>query len=67
MGYTPIAAAYLIEALEQRGYHAYWSCDIDNHASAQVARKLGFQTERPYETLVYEPQTGADGLIKETM
>jgi GNAT superfamily N-acetyltransferase len=55
MGYAPIAVAYLIEALEQRGYLAYWSCDIDNPASAQVARKLGFRTERPYETLEYEP------------
>ncbi len=53
-GYAPIAVAYLIEILEQRGYHAYWSCDQDNPASARVARKLGFRVERPYEIHEYE-------------
>lgn len=59
MGFAPITAAYLIEMLEQRGFHAYWSCDTDNPASAQVARKLGFLVERPYEILVYEPHPGS--------
>ena len=54
-GFSPIAIAYLIETLEQRGYHAYWSCDVDNPASARVARKLGFKVERPYEIWQYEP------------
>ena len=57
-GYAPIAVAYLIEALEQRGFHAYWSCDTDNPASARVARKLGFRMERAYEILEYEPLPG---------
>lgn len=54
-GYAPIAVAYLIVTLELRGFHAYWSCDIDNPASARVARKLGFRIEKPYETWVYKP------------
>ena len=54
MGYAPITVAYLIEALEQRGYHAYWSCDEDNPSSARVARKLGFREEKAYEWLEYE-------------
>ena len=53
-GYAAIAVAYLIEALEQRGYHAYWSCDVDNPSSARVARKLGFREEKAYEFLEYE-------------
>ncbi|OGN94014.1 MAG: hypothetical protein A2Y88_14870 [Chloroflexi bacterium RBG_13_48_10] len=53
--FATIAVAYLIEALEQRGYRAYWSCDIDNPASAKVARKLGFKVERRYEILEYKP------------
>lgn len=57
-GYAPIAVAYLIEALEQRGFHAYWSCDTDNHASAHVAYKLGFKIERPYEIWEYKPDVG---------
>lgn len=48
-GFAPIAVAYLIEELELRDYHAYWSCDVDNPASTRVARKLGFKVEQPYE------------------
>src|SRR4030042_1945028 len=54
MGYAPITVAYLIEALEQRGYHAYWSCDENNPSSARVARKLGFREEKAYAFLEYE-------------
>jgi GNAT superfamily N-acetyltransferase len=53
-GYASIACAYLIQAVEQRGYHAYWSCDADNLGSSKVARKLGFKTERPYIIIEYE-------------
>lgn len=54
-GLAPITTAYLIDELEQRGYHAYWSCDLDNSASARVARKLGFIIERAYEIFDYSP------------
>ena len=54
-GYAGVAVAFLIDTLEQRGYHAYWSCDQDNPASARVARKLGFQVERSYEIIEYMP------------
>ena len=56
-GYAPIAVAFLIDALEARGYHSYWSCDVDNTASARVARKLGFRIEKPYEIWEYKPET----------
>ena len=36
-GHAPITVAHLIEILEQRSYHTYWSCDSDNQASMQVA------------------------------
>lgn len=52
-GYAPIGCAYLIEALAQRGYQAYWSCEIENEASARVARKLGFRREKGYQVLEY--------------
>lgn len=52
--YAPIACAYLIEACEQRGYHAYWSCDCENIASARVARKLGFIHEMAYQIFEYD-------------
>jgi GNAT superfamily N-acetyltransferase len=54
-GYAPIAYAHLIEAGEQRGYQAYWSCDADNPASIRVAGKLGFQQEKAYQILGYSP------------
>ena len=54
-GYAPLACAYLIEACEQRGYKAYWSCDADNQASIRVARKLGFRQEKAYMVLEYNP------------
>jgi RimJ/RimL family protein N-acetyltransferase len=54
-GYAPIASAYLIEVVEQRGYQAYWSCDADHKASIRVAQKLGFLQERGYTIYEYEP------------
>ena len=54
-GYAPIACAYLIEIVEQRGYQAYWSCDADHKASIRVAQKLGFLQARAYKIYEYEP------------
>jgi RimJ/RimL family protein N-acetyltransferase len=53
LGFAPIASAYLIEACEQRGYHATWSCDANHKASIRVAQKLGFQCERAYTIYEY--------------
>jgi RimJ/RimL family protein N-acetyltransferase len=53
--YAQIACAYLIEACQQRGYQAYWSCDADNTASMRVAQKLGFQKTNSYQIFKYEP------------
>jgi len=52
-GYAPIACAYLIQLLEQRGYRPYWSCDVDNPASIRVAQKLGFREQKAYQILEY--------------
>jgi RimJ/RimL family protein N-acetyltransferase len=56
-GYAPITCAYLIKACEERGCQPYWSCDADNEASIQVARKLGFRQERAYQILEYDRLT----------
>lgn len=53
-GYAPMACAFLMEACEQRGYHAYWSCDKDNPASIRVAQKLGFRIQKSYQILEYD-------------
>lgn len=54
-GYAPIACAYLIQACEQRGYTAYWSCEAGHTASIRVAQKLGFQEPRAYTIYEYNP------------
>ena len=53
-GYASIACAYLIQMCDRRGYQPYWSCDDENIPSRQVARKLGFQTERAYQIIEYD-------------
>jgi RimJ/RimL family protein N-acetyltransferase len=52
-GLAPITCAYLIQACEQRGYGAYWSCDVDNGASIRVAQKLGFRQKGAYQVFEY--------------
>lgn len=47
-GYATIVCAHVVHACEERGYRTYWNCDKDNVASAAVARKLGYRTEREY-------------------
>jgi GNAT superfamily N-acetyltransferase len=59
-GYAPIACAYLIQVLEQRGYGAYWSCDADNPASIRVAHKLGFRQDKAYQIFEYSALRGDD-------
>ena len=51
-GYAAIACAFLIQACERRGCQVSWTCNADNQASIQVARKLGFRQPRAY--LIYD-------------
>jgi hypothetical protein len=48
-GLATITCAYLIEVCERSGDRTYWNCATTNVASAAVARKLGYQTEREYQ------------------
>jgi RimJ/RimL family protein N-acetyltransferase len=52
-GYAAITCAHLIQACLERGLQPYWSCDADNLASVNLARKLGFQNGREYEIRMY--------------
>lgn len=47
-GYATITCAYLVQAYEAQGYQTYWNTALQNLASASVARKLGYRTERAY-------------------
>jgi len=53
-GYATLAAAHLIAGCEEREYTTYWGCDVENPASAAVARRLGYGEPRAY-TLEFYP------------
>ncbi len=52
-GYATIACAYLIELCETTGYQTYWNCAKTNLASAALARRLGYHTEREYKLVAW--------------
>jgi hypothetical protein len=52
-GYATITCAFLIQACEDLGYQTYWNCAKQNLASAAVARKLGYRTEKEYRLLAW--------------
>ena len=54
-GYATICCAQLIRECEARGYRTYWNCSKDNQASAGLARKLGYQTEKEFRYVVWYP------------
>ena len=51
--YAFIACQHLMRLCEAAGQPPCWSCFADNTASANLARKLGFQTERADQWLYY--------------
>jgi GNAT superfamily N-acetyltransferase len=52
-GFGTITAARTIQACEARGYQAFWNAAQQNVASVALARRLGFQTERPFRVLAW--------------
>ena len=47
-GLAYATCAALIDECRRREYETIWSCDRSNEPSARLARKLGYQRERPY-------------------
>jgi RimJ/RimL family protein N-acetyltransferase len=56
-GYATIACARLIQTCEEQGYDTWWDCAKQNVASAALARKLGYRTEREYRVLAWSKQS----------
>jgi len=54
-GYGMVTCAHLIQECEARGYRTYWNCAKDNLASAGLARRLGYQTEKKFRFVVWDP------------
>jgi RimJ/RimL family protein N-acetyltransferase len=52
-GYATLTCAQLIRTCEEQGYDTWWDCAKQNLASAAVARKLGYRTEREYRLLAW--------------
>jgi GNAT superfamily N-acetyltransferase len=52
-GYATITCAHLIQDCEAYGYQTYWNCAKQNLASAALARKLGYRTEKEYRLLAW--------------
>jgi GNAT superfamily N-acetyltransferase len=52
-GFATLVSAYVIEECLRRDWTVAWSCELDNPASAVIARKLGFCGERTYPVYVY--------------
>ncbi|CAN5585968.1 GNAT family N-acetyltransferase [soil metagenome] len=52
-GYAYLTCQHLIKFCEAKGYPTAWSCAQDNLASAALAHKLGYQTQRAFQWLYY--------------
>jgi RimJ/RimL family protein N-acetyltransferase len=53
-GYATLCCAQLIRECEARGYRTYWNCAKDNLASAGLARRMGYQSEKEFRYIVWE-------------
>ncbi|MEM7028939.1 MAG: GNAT family N-acetyltransferase [Chloroflexota bacterium] len=53
-GYALLCCAQLVRECEARGYRTYWNCSKDNPASANLARKLGHQTEKVFRFVAWD-------------
>ena len=54
-GYATVCCAQLIRECEARGYRTYWNCSKDNLPSAALARRMGYQTEKEFRYVVWNP------------
>ena len=52
-GYAAITCAQLIWEYDARGYRTYWNCSKENQASAGLARRPGYQTEKEFRYVVW--------------
>ncbi len=52
-GFAFITCAHLIHKMEELGYLTYWNCAKGNIASAMLARRLGYRSEKEYRLLAW--------------
>lgn len=61
-GYATFCCAQLIRECEARGYRTYGNCAKDNLASAGLARRMGYQTEKEFRFVVWDPPDRSDDI-----
>ncbi|MCZ6681515.1 MAG: GNAT family N-acetyltransferase [Candidatus Poribacteria bacterium] len=61
-GYATFCCAQLIRECEARGYRTYWNCAKNNLASAGLARRMGYQTEKEFRFVVWDPPDRSDDI-----
>lgn len=57
-GFATLTAARVIQECEALGYQAFWNAAQHNTASVALARRLGFQTERPFNVFAWSAIIG---------
>lgn len=59
MGLATVAAARVIQACAERGYAPFWNAAQQHRPSVALARRLGFQVERPFRVVAWAQQAPA--------
>ena len=59
-GLGTVACARTILECERLGYRTWWNTAVQNAASAGLARKLGYRTERQYRLLAWFTSSAAE-------
>jgi predicted GNAT family acetyltransferase len=52
-GLAAVVCARTIVECERRGNRTWWNAARANVGSVRLARRLGYRTERPYQTLIW--------------
>ena len=54
-GLATVAAARVIQEVEANGYQPFWNASYQNTPSVALAKRLGFQTEKPFNVFAWSP------------
>lgn len=52
-GYGTLVTARLVQEIEAMGRQTYWNCTLQNAASAAIARKLGYRSEKKFRCMAW--------------
>jgi RimJ/RimL family protein N-acetyltransferase len=61
-GYGTLVSRLCARACEESGARVWWNANAGNAPSIAIARRLGFQTERPYDLVACHARIGREAL-----